>query len=388
MVGTLVALSSFQQDPVSQPSPLPAATTPRSRAWLRVLLIALALGCLAFALRDADWRRAGHLLADVGPLILMALVPQGLWTVLHAASWQRLLQGLGHRVGLLRLTSLLVTAEAVRMTMPAGPAVGESLGLLLLRDRHGVPIADGLASVAAKKALTVFTNALYAGVALALGWAGIAAASGGLFGGRWQLPTLVTGSILSLLVMSLGLAWGLRSGSPARFFARIVGKIPSPRLRQWLRGREQSFADTDARLAAPFAAGLGRLASPTALLLVQWACEAAETVLIFRLLGIDVPLAGALAIEVCASLLRSLSFALPGGIGVQDAGYVALLGGYGVVDAPTAGMAFVAVKRAKELVWNALGYVLLAVSRTSRAALADAKAAPTATAVATTVERV
>jgi uncharacterized membrane protein YbhN (UPF0104 family) len=52
---------------------------------------------------------------------------------------------------------------------------------------------------------------------------------------------------------------------------------------------------------------------------------------------------------------------IPAGIGVQDAGYVAFFGAFGVPDAATLGVAFVIVKRAKELLWIAVGLALFLV---------------------------
>jgi len=58
-------------------------------------------------------------------------------------------------------------------------------------------------------------------------------------------------------------------------------------------------------------------------------------------------------------VLRSVGCFAPGGLGVQDLGYVAALGALGVPDAVTAGAAFVVMKRAKELAWALVGYASL-----------------------------
>ncbi len=77
------------------------------------------------------------------------------------------------------------------------------------------------------------------------------------------------------------------------------------------------------------------------------------------MLGVSLSPGTALAIEVAASFMRSLAFVVPNDLGVQDAGYVAMLAAFGVPDAATAGAAFIVLKRAKELAWMALGYLLL-----------------------------
>jgi glycosyltransferase 2 family protein len=68
------------------------------------------------------------------------------------------------------------------------------------------------------------------------------------------------------------------------------------------------------------------------------------------------------------ALVRAAAFMVPAGLGVQDAGYVAFLGAFGVPEAATAGAAFVLIKRAKEIVWTALGYLILLLGRGARGA--------------------
>jgi uncharacterized membrane protein YbhN (UPF0104 family) len=104
--------------------------------------------------------------------------------------------------------------------------------------------------------------------------------------------------------------------------------------------------------------------------LASWSTETIETWVLLRLVDVHLPLATVLAFEASVSLLRSLAAFSPGGLGVQDVGYVAALGALGVPDAVTAGAAFVVLKRAKELAWALVGYASLLSP--------DARAAPRA----------
>jgi len=82
---------------------------------------------------------------------------------------------------------------------------------------------------------------------------------------------------------------------------------------------------------------------------------------ILRLLRVEISYAEVLAFEVVISLLRSVAFVVPSGLGVQDAGYVAFFGALGIPDAATLGVAFVLVKRAKEAFWIAVGFLLFVI---------------------------
>jgi uncharacterized membrane protein YbhN (UPF0104 family) len=191
---------------------------------------------------------------------------------------------------------------------------------------------------------------------------------------------LLGGSMLVLAAISAALFWGMTSGGLASAFGRALGRLPSRRLGAWVASRRQAWERADRLLATPVARQrLGKLVAPGALMLLQWFLEAAETWIILRLLGVAVSPVGALTIEVCASLIRSAAFAVPGGLGVQDAGYVTLLGAFGVAAAPTVGAGFVLVKRCKELVWIAVGYLVLlgwgAKARPPRATVIEAEQA-------------
>jgi len=89
-----------------------------------------------------------------------------------------------------------------------------------------------------------------------------------------------------------------------------------------------------------------------------WLCESIETALILWLIGAPLDLALAMAVEVGLTLARSVGNFAPAGIGIQEAGYATLLTATGLGVETAA--AFVLLKRAKEIVWIAIGYGLLA----------------------------
>ena len=102
---------------------------------------------------------------------------------------------------------------------------------------------------------------------------------------------------------------------------------------------------------------------PWALLLAQWMCEGAETALILALLGVDLDFVASVSTELTAVLLRSFAFLVPAGVGVQDAGYVAMFDALSGTRLATLGAAFVLIKRGKEIFWIGTGYALLLFAR-------------------------
>ncbi len=336
----------------------------------------LALGAAACwnTLRHAELGRAADLVTAIGARVVVVLVPWLVAMGCQAVGYARILAVLHRKTSFPRLVSVLVSAEAVLMSFPAGQALAESLNPYLLKRRCGVPVPEGLAAVAAKKSLIVLANGLYMGIAVVAGAAWLRSASRALIGAV-GLEWIVAAAAAAMLVAALVTARVLFSGSVASRSYGLLGRIPSARLRGWLAEQQRGFTETDQHFAALAGAGAGAVVAATAAFLGCWLVEGAEALVILRLLRVDISYAEVLAFEVVVSLLRNLAFMVPAGLGVQDAGYVAFFGAFGVPDAPTLGVAFVLIKRAKELVWIAVGFLLFVLLRDVPAAAPEATGA-------------
>lgn len=315
------------------------------------------IGVAAFALvaRHTDFVAAVPVLRAAGLAIVLAAVPYACQIGLDALAWRVLLAGLGHRLAWRRLFTIRLATEAVLLTMPGGSVVGESLKPYLVHRTAAVPIADTVASVGIKRALLAFAQGCYLALAAIAGHDVLARNSDAILGFS-ELPYLVAAAAATLAVVAVVLGLVLTRGRVAAVVRRLLAKLPSARLRAALERREAGFAAADQGFER-----LGRdgrtLALATFLLLAAWFVETGEAWLICRLVGIDLPLSSVLAMEASVVFVRNLAFFLPAGLGVQDAGYLAFLGAYGVA-VPLAA-AFTLVKRLKELVWIAVGYLVM-----------------------------
>jgi uncharacterized protein (TIRG00374 family) len=341
---------------VSERAPRPS----RLRSILRWSFAALGVAGFANTLRHAELDRAGHLITSIGPVVVIVLAPWGIALALQAVGFARILRAIGRRVAFGGVFSAMLSAEAVLMSMPAGQAVAESINPYLLKRRCGVPIAEGLVATGTKKSLIVFANSIYMGIAVAFGSSWLQQASPALTGGRW-LVALVIGAALGLLAAAIAMGRAISSGSLASRAHGLLRRIPVARLQRWLDEQRQGFTDTDGHATALSDTGGPALAAAAAAFLACWLVEGTEAWVILSLLGVHIPLAEVLAFEVVVSLLRSIAFMVPAGLGVQDASYVAFFGAFGIPDAATLGVAFVLVKRAKELFWIAAGFALFVV---------------------------
>jgi uncharacterized protein (TIRG00374 family) len=110
--------------------------------------------------------------------------------------------------------------------------------------------------------------------------------------------------------------------------------------------------------------------------LLGWFMGALETWLFLKVLQIPASLSTALVIETLGSAVRFASFFVPGSLGVLEganAGAFAALG-FG----PQAGLAFSLLRRLRQVVWIALGVLVLLLARARMRLAPEAPARPAA----------
>ena len=97
--------------------------------------------------------------------------------------------------------------------------------------------------------------------------------------------------------------------------------------------------------------------------LTGWILSGLEALLAMWALGLPVSLLGATVIEALGSGVRFASFMVPASLGAYEGGNAAAFEalGYGA----GAGLAFSAVRRARQVVWIVIGLLVLGVMRWS-----------------------
>ncbi|HZW89159.1 MAG TPA: lysylphosphatidylglycerol synthase domain-containing protein [Myxococcaceae bacterium] len=336
----------------------PALAPPRAgpgKRLLRLLVLLLSAGLFVRVLWMADLRNVAGLLAEVGPLALLAVVPYGVAVTLDTAGWAAILRGLEARVATWRLLGLRLSTEAVHLSFPGGPILAEGLKVWFLSRRFGVPAPEGSASLAVKKALQLGTQGVYLFVAAAVG--------GSVLPERSVLRPVLFGLAALTTLISVGMIAVLLSGRVAERLFRLLRRVPLARVQSWMIAREVAFMDTDQHVRGVLQSHVRGLMVAFLWILGGWFAEAGETWVLLRLLGIDLSFSMVLAFEPVVSFARSAAFFIPAGLGVQDAGYMAFLRQAGIPDAVNRAAAFVLLKRFKELVWIALGWILLLATR-------------------------
>jgi hypothetical protein len=324
------------------------------RGWLARLFPALAaIALLIVTYRAADFGRAWSLILGLGLALPLLLIPQGVAVALDALGWRSVFRGLRSPVPFRTLFEARIAAETVFMSMPSGALIAEALQPYLLR-RRGVPFEEAVVGTVARKIFIILSQGLFLAVSVAAGYDALQRASRTAIG-RAGLPVLLLTASLVLIGVATVLGAIFFYGQVAQRSRRALERLGLSWLRPWLERNAHRFGAADDHLARYLSSGWTRLARPLPIFLAMWLVKAFETWLFVRLLGSPIGFGSAMALETTIILVRVLIVAVPGGLGVQDLGYVLFMRAFAVPDASTVGAALALLKRGKEILWTIAG---------------------------------
>lgn len=338
---------------------------------LRWVAFAACVALFARALAASDLSAAWGRIQAIGPIALLSLAPFPFAMGMDAWAWKGLLAALDRKVPWFTLFKVRIATEAVTNSAPAGALWADAISPILVSRRTGVPTEDVFAASTAKRWTVVRMHGGYVALAAAFGAAGILRVSQKLMGSD-ALLAIVIGAAAGLVLLSIGIEALAARGRVAGRLSGALGKARFVRLKAWVEVRRHHFARADVQLAR-LSKDTGAGVHAAWRMLGLWIIEGLESYLILRLLGAPLGVIEVLSFDAALSVVRSSAMFAPAGIGIQDVGYLAVLEAYGVPDASSLGPAFVVLKRLKEAVWIAIGFVMLARSG-PRGAIAEAKA--------------
>ncbi|MFO1060594.1 MAG: lysylphosphatidylglycerol synthase domain-containing protein [Dongiaceae bacterium] len=256
---------------------------------------------------------------------LFHIVPMAL----NARAWQILLPG-ARKPGLAFFTGAVWVREAVNGLLPVARIGGEVASARLLR-RRGVRNAPTLASLVVDMTLSILSQALFALLGIAL------LALRGELGGAWPIALALLAALplvaLLVAVQHLGLF-----GLLGRIFETVLGDR--------LAGLLGSAIRLD-RAIRQFYRRRDRILACTLWQLAGWVAGAGEIWLALHFLGHPVGLAEAVIVEALIQAVSSAAFLVPGALGVQEGGFLAV-GALVGLPADTA-LALALTRRARDL---------------------------------------
>lgn len=204
--------------------------------------------------------------------------------------------------------------ESINGLLPVGQVGGEFVNVRLLGQR-GVPLSSAGASLAVDKTLEIVSQIAFTLLGMALLMLDPAQAGiGQMIGGA------LAGAVAVIAAFILAQRFGL-------FRLLEEGVLKLARKQQW-KGAE-SLVGLHDEIVALYKSPR-RLVWGTLLHLISWSLGAVEIWAALHVVGIDVDPRAALIVESLGQAFKSLGFAIPGALGVQEGGLILACGLVGV----------------------------------------------------------
>jgi glycosyltransferase 2 family protein len=340
------------QPPAADVAPDPAEsgapdeTRPGTPVWRTAVSLVVGLTLLGVLIYYADVDKIHDRMGELGWSSPVVLLPWVVIACLDALGWRCTLPAAAvARVPFASLVLVRMAGEAVNSVTPTAAVGGEPVKAHLLR-AWGVSASDSLASIViAKTALTV-SQSLF----VVFGVAALCV--------DWERREVAIGVVALLLLATAGFTFMLvrlqrrRPLSTVWTWARRI----APRSRLLARLEPGAHA-IDARLAEFYRMEPQAFWRATGWHLSGWLFGVVEVFLIMRLIGAPVSWLDALVVEALSQPIRAAAVVIPGGIGTQEWGGLALgkLVGMDSGDATTLWL----LKRGRELVFDGAGLVYL-----------------------------
>ena len=316
---------------------------------LRIAL--LLLGLLTFI--GLIWHIGpGHIweaVTVVGPLALLyVLLPSILMYALEAYGWRMTLGEYSKNISFGRLWAVRTAGEVVNMTTPSAYVGGEPLKAYLIKPQ-GIPLVKGLASVVTAKTIMTIAQVLFI-----------------LMGILIAVVLLQETTSTMQLIVATGLSLGLLLfGTVAFFFLQrrglfitVLNGLRRLRVRiAFLERREEKLRELDQTIMEFYNQNQTSFILATVLFFIGWLTEALEVYVIISVLGKPIDALTAISIGALSVFIKGGTFFIPGSLGAQEGGNLALLlaFGYGEVT----GITFALLRRVRELVWIGIGLICL-----------------------------
>lgn len=237
-----------------------------------------------------------------------------------------------------RLYGARLAGEALNLVTALGSMGGEAVKAWLIR--RDVTYEESVPSVVIAKTTSTIAQALFLLIGIALAWTMLATDS------------RVIGAMLWLLVVEVAAVAGFVGVQ----VAGIVGR--AGRLLEWFGVAPGDHAQRlDVALRDYYRRDWRRLTWSTTFHLAGWLLGAVEAFVILAFLGIPADLVTATVIEALGAGVRFATFLVPASLGAFESANAAAFEAMGL--GAGAGLAFSFVRRARQLVWIAIGMLVL-----------------------------
>ena len=316
------------------------------RKSLKLLLLFLGIGLVAWLFLRADPAGVWDVLKSLGPWAPLLLCPYGLVYLIDTLGWRLTF---GHQLpptlSFGRLIRIRWAGESINTLVPSGYLGGEAVKVYLLH-QAGISGWTGATSVVVSKTVQILTQVLFIALGASLG--AMHLPPGSPF--RTALWA-ITGCAMTVLLLLIGTQY--------YGFFRSLNRVAafSPRWRQWFEQHRQRIQEVDHSIRSFYHCEPRWFLLSAGAYLAGWLCDTLEIWLVSAWLGWHVDWPRAAAIEAFIGVAKALGTFVPASIGVQESGVVLLFRAFGLTSSQA--LAYALLRRGRELVYALVGLVFL-----------------------------
>jgi uncharacterized protein (TIRG00374 family) len=236
-----------------------------------------------------------------------------------------------------RLWWVRMVGDAYNNVTPTA-LLGEAIKAWLLKRHYAIAYRETAGAIAIARTSTMFALVLFAAVGALLLWLRP--------GANARLEALAAGALCLVAIGTLAI-YLLQE---RRLMSRLAQRLPA---HAHVRRAIEVIEGIERRIADFYRDHRGALAVSISAACVAWVLGAVELWIVLHALDVPIGFGEAWIVEAFVQSVRAASFFLPAGLGAQEAATWLMLDW--MLAAPTAGVAAAIIRRARELIWIALG---------------------------------
>lgn len=314
----------------------------------KLLTLIGGVAIFAWILTRADLAAVSEVMARLGVLGSAAVLATfGVAMVADVIAWALMFRSVAlSALWSIKLWLVLMVGEAFNMLTPLGAFGGEPFKALLLNRHYDISYEEGTASLV----LIQTVNSLA------------------------QVPFVIIGTILMLqadilpdaIERAISIATVVISAFMVlvyvalhrRTLAKLPARMENSESAARLTRAIAFLSDLEERLFHFVRNTPGRSAAALAFAFLSWVLGAVEIYFVFSFLDAPITVADAWIVETVIVLVRSVTFFVPGHIGVQDGALTAI--GSALTGSSEIGLAMALIRRGRELFWAGVGLLIYA----------------------------
>jgi len=313
---------------------------------VEIVFLVLGLALFVILLDRIGWGVILAQLFDVGWTFLLVLLVSCARYAARTVAWRYAFAAHHDLPGFGEMFRARLAAQALGYLTIAGPLLSEPAKATLLRDQ--VPLKTGLGGSLLEAAAYSVTSTIImvAGLVVGVVWLGMDEA------------TRVTAWLLVALLAALFLLMRWLLSHRAHILARLLDALAHTPLRRWTERHRPKLENAEQQLLDFYARNTRRFRLMFLWEMVSQFFAILEIYIILAAMGLWVGWADALFIEAFSKGVTTLFFFVPGRVGTDEGGMVALfkLLRFGVEH----GISLALVQRLRGIFWAAVGLAFLA----------------------------